>query len=344
MASAILETLAIPIVLAPLAGGPATPELTAAACDAGGLGFVASGYLSAEQTATALARTRASTTRALGVNVFVPSHGPSPTASYADYLERVRAWARERELELGTPRYDDDDWQRKIELLASEPVEVVSFTFGSPPRAVLRRLKAAGSETWVTVTTPDEAREAVSAGADALVVQGAEAGGHRASFVDRPGAPLYGLLPLLQLVRAAVDAPLVAAGGIATGAGVAAALAAGAEAAALGTAFMLCPEAGTAPAHRAAIASDTPTALTRSFTGRLARGVCNAFMSEHEDAPAAYPEIHHFTAPLRRRARERGDGQVINLWAGEAHALARALPAAQIVKQLMSEVRAREVR
>src|SRR5204862_5086572 len=135
---------------------------------------------------------------------------------------------------------------------------------------------------------------------------------------------------LLEAVRAVTELPLVAAGGIATPEAVRAALAARAAAAAAGTAFMLAPEAGTSEAHRDALAADTPTALTRAFTGRLARGIRNRFMDEHRDAPRAYPELHHLTAPLRKAARERGDASVINLWAGEAHALAQEKPAAEI--------------
>ena len=178
------------------------------------------------------------------------------------------------------------------------------------------------------------------AGADALVVQGVEAGGHRASFDDAaPGE--VALLPLLSLVRATADVPLVASGGIATGAAVAAVLAAGAAAAQLGTAFLRTPEAGTVPAHRDAIATDAPTMLTRAFTGRTARGLANRFAREHSaDAPSAYPEVHHLTAPLRAAARAAGDADGFNLWAGQAHALARDEPAADLVRRLGAEARA----
>jgi nitronate monooxygenase len=203
------------------------------------------------------------------------------------------------------------------------------------------RLQAAGSEVWVTVTSPEEAREAEGAGADVVVAQGAEAGGHRGSFTDRVDLPTYGLLPLLGLVQHAVSVPVVASGGIATGAAVAAVLAAGARAAQIGSAFMLSPEAGTSEAHRAALRSERPTRLTRAFSGRLARGIRNAFLDEHTDeAPVAYPEVHYVTAPMRARARAEGDGERINLWAGEAHALAQERPAAEIVAELAAEAQA----
>jgi nitronate monooxygenase len=336
----VLDELNVPIVLAPLAGGPSTPALAAAVADSGGLGFVASGYLSAIELRDRIGETRRRTRGAIGVNLFVPG-GPTDRSAYGTFVERLRPEAARAGVELGDPRFEDDDWQAKLELLRADPVPVVSFAFGCPAPAVLSELHAAGSETWISVTSPDEAREAARAGASALVVQGGEAGGHRASFVDRPDVPVYGLLTLLQLVGAVVDLPVVATGGIATGGGVAAVLGAGARAAQLGTAFLRCPEAGTAEVHRRALASAAPTTLTRAFTGRLARGIENRFIRRyHEEAPIAYPEVHHVTAPLRRAGRERGDAGVVNLWAGEAHELAEERPAAEIVRAVAAEARA----
>ena len=334
----ILDDLEAPVVLAPLAGGPSTPELTAAVSEAGGLGFLATGYLSADAANEQIGETRRLTSRPFGVNVFVPGAGPSDPAAYESYADRFAEWAEPRDAEVGEPRYSDDEYGAKVELLEADPVPVVSFTFGCPVADVIEGLGAAGSEAWVTVTSPAEAAEAAEAGADALVVQGAEAGGHRASFEDREDLPVYGLIALLELIRAERDTPLVASGGIATGRGLAAALAAGASAGQIGTAFMLCPEAGTSAAHREALRSDGATSLTRAFTGRLARGIRNEFMAEHDDAaPIAYPEIHYLTAPMRKAARERGDDSAVNLWAGEAHQLARELPAAEVVRALASE-------
>ncbi|MFE3798358.1 nitronate monooxygenase [Nocardia tengchongensis] len=332
----VLDELRTPIVLAPMAGGPSTPELAAAVTDAGGLGFVAAGYLSASDLAARIAATRALTTGAFGVNLFYPSE-PSPTDRFDTYVRELAA-----DFPVGDARYDSDDWDAKVELLVADPVAVVSTTFGCPSSAEIARLHAAGTEVWVTVTSVTEARHAVAAGADALIAQGAEAGGHRGVFVDDPAddaADPLGLLALLQLLRAAVDAPIVAAGGIATGAGVAAALSAGAAAAQLGTAFLRCPEAGTAPLIRQAITADTPTMLTRAFTGRRARGLRNRFMLEHPDAPVAYPEIHYATGPLRAAARTEGNADAVNLWAGQAHALAPELPAGELVRTLTADAK-----
>jgi nitronate monooxygenase len=325
----------VPIVGAPLGGGASTPELAAAVSGAGGLGFLASSYKTPDGMSADIAATRALTDRPIGVNVFAFT----PTEAAPEALEAYRRSVAGHGAEPGEPRTDDDFYAQKVERLLADPVAVVSFTFGCPPAELVERFRAAGSAVWITVTDPDEARAAAQAGADALVVQGVEAGGHRGSFADeQPGD--YGLLALLQLVRAAVDTPLVATGGIATGAGIAAVLAAGAQAAQIGTAFMRCPEAGTAEVHRDALARPGRTALTRAFTGRTGRGIANAFMREHEAAaPHAYPAVHHVTSPIRAHARATGDPELLNLWAGQAHELIRDVPAAELVRQLHAETR-----
>jgi nitronate monooxygenase len=333
--------LAVPIVLAPLAGGPSTPQLAAAVSDAGGLGFLAAGYLTATELAKRVTRTRELTGGPIGVNVFVPGT-PAPAPVVAAYAAALAGEARSAGVELGAARFEDDDWVAKLDLLTADPVPVVSFTFGCPDRHVIDRLHEAGSEVWVTVTGPAEAALAADAGADALVVQGIEAGGHRATFREDAEDPTggLGLLSLLQLVRARTEVSLVATGGIVTGAGVAAVLAAGAEAAQLGSAFLRCPEAGTPDVHRRALDGDALTATTRAFTGRLARGIRNRFLADHSaQAPSAYPEVHHLTAPLRQAGRAAGDPDRVNLWAGQTYQLGHAMPAGELVGRLAGEAR-----
>ena len=332
----LLDQCRLPVVLAPLAGGPSTPELCAAVSEAGGLGFLAAGYLSAAELATRIERTRALTSRPFGVNLFAP--GAAGEAARVDaYAQRLARESDRAGVPLGDPRWDDDEWAAKLDLLAASPVAVVSVVFGCPSPEDIDRLKRSTGEVWVTVTTVDEARQAEAAGADCLVVQGAEAGGHRGGFTDDHEG--FSLLPLLQLVRASTSAPLVATGGIMTGAGLAAVLAAGARAGALGTAFLRCPEAGTSSVHQEALARhDRPTAFTRAFTGRLARGISNRFLEEHTDAaPAAYPQVHYLTAPLRAHGRSADDGDVVNLWAGQAYALSQDVPAEQIVRRVAAD-------
>jgi nitronate monooxygenase len=335
-----LSELEHPIVQAPLGGGPSTPALAAAVSEAGGLGFLAAGYRTPDAVRGDLVELRRLTQRPFGLNVFVPDAPAADTAALERYSEALSREAERLGVELGEARHDDDRFEDKLALAREERVPVVAFTFGCPDAPVVSSLQDAGCAVWVTVTTPDEAIAAARAGADALVVQGIEAGGHRGSFESAAPGDI-GLLALLQLVRAVTELPLVATGGIATGRGVAAVLAAGAAAAQLGTAFMLTPEAATSPAHRDALRAGARTALTRAFTGRSARGIENRFMREHEhEAPPGYPDVHHLTAPLRAAAREAGDADAFHLWAGQAHTLAAELPAGELVRRLADEARA----
>jgi nitronate monooxygenase len=340
--SRMLRELALPIIAAPMAGGPSTPELVAAVGAAGGMGFVPGGYVGADRLAAAIDEVRGRGVTDFGVNVFVPGgEATDAAAALESYARRLEDDARRLGVALGEATYDDDDYAAKIAVVGRERVPVVSFTFGLPDRAVVDDLHAAGSEVWVTITDPATVPAAVAIGADALVVQGMEAGAHRGGpgdVADMAVAEAYALLPLLRLVAARTATPMVASGGIADGASVAAVLAAGAAAAQLGTAFLGCPEAGTAGPHRQALGTDRATRLTRAFTGRWARGIVNRFLLDHETAaPAAYPQVHHLTAPLRAAARAAGDAESLHLWAGQAHPLTRHRPAGALIEEIMTE-------
>jgi nitronate monooxygenase len=340
MRGSVLGALEVPIVLAPMAGGPSTPALAIAVDRAGGLGFLAAGYLTADRLGRDITTVRDQTER-FGVNVFVGGARPADPARVWEYAGRLRAEAEQAGVQLGEPRFDDDAFGEKIAVLRRDPVAVVSFTFGSPPGWAIEQLHTVGSEVWLTVTSPDEARQAARVGADVLIVQGVEAGGHRGVFVDNESQSELTLLAALQLVRAEVDLPLVAAGSIMTGGALAAVLVAGASAGQLGTAYLRSVEAGTSEAQRAATATDIATVLTRVFSGRIARGISNRLHEEHAAAaPRAYPEIHHLTSPLRAHGRAVGDPDLINLWAGQAHRLADVLPAEEITRRIAREARA----
>src|SRR3954447_24980129 len=217
----MLERLRVPIVQAPLAGGPSTPELAAAVSNAGALGFVAAGYKTPDAMSEDIAATRALTGEPFGVNVFAVTPSEVEQSALDAYGESVRGSTSHTGVEPGQPRSDDDHFTEKIDALLADPLPVVSFTFGCPAPELVESLHDSGSRVWVTVTDPGEAQAAAEAGADAVVAQGIEAGGHRASFEDSEG-PDYGLLALIELLTAAVDLPLVASGGIANGRGVAA--------------------------------------------------------------------------------------------------------------------------
>lgn len=336
-----LADLSEPIVQAPLAGGVSTPRLAAAVAEAGGLGCLAAGYKSPANVRDDIRELRALTARPFAVNIFAPPAAIADPGALERYAARLQVEADQAAVQLGQPRHDDDHFDAKIELALDERVEIVSFTFGCPPSDRIASLHDAGADVWVTVTNPDEAAQARDHGADALVVQGFEAGGHRSYFADSSDALELGLLAALRLIARRVDLPLIGAGGIADGAAVAAVLCAGARAAQVGSALMLTPEADTSQAHRQALRSERATALTRAFSGRNARGIVNRFLSEHgAEAPIAYPDVHHMTTPIRAAARKAGDPEAINLWAGQTHALAAEAPAAEVIRRLGAEARA----
>ncbi len=339
----VLIELAHPIVQAPMAGGPSTPELVAAVSNAGALGFVAAGYLTPGALRDQIDAVHAATDRPFGVNVFSPSGEAADPALVRQFVDRLVPMARAAGVELGEPRFDDDHYDDKVDIVTEAGPAVVSFAFGCPSAEVVQRCTAAGSEVWVTVTDASEAAAASTVGAHVLVAQGSEAGAHRGSFVDddRDALLLDALLSDLQrALGARDDAPaIVAAGGLMSGADIARVLAAGAAAAQLGTAFLLCPEAGTSAVHRRAIAGAGDTILTRAFTGRRARGIVNAWTDElTTGAPRAYPEIHHVTAPLRAHGRRAENPDLVNLWAGTGHARARPVPAADLISTLAREL------
>ncbi|MGD9482964.1 nitronate monooxygenase [Streptomyces sp. TRM70308] len=335
-----------------MAGGGAGPPLAAAVSEAGGLGFLAAGYKTPDAMYAEIRELRRRTSRPFGVNLFLPQppEGPGKDASaaVAVYREQLAGEAAWYGTELGDPDSGaDDGYEGKLAVLFDDPVPVVGFTFGCPAPQVLERFARAGTLTVVTVTSLTEARAAHRAGAAALCVQGVEAGGHLGTHhddrrADAPGAG-YGLLPLVTRVTEELPLPVIAAGGLMRGRQIAAVLAAGATAAQLGTAFLACPESGAHPLHKRALTDPVfaRTELTRAFTGRPARGLVNRFLREHGPyAPAAYPHVHHLTAPLRKAAAAAGDPQGMALWAGQGHRLARELPAAELVARLAAELAA----
>jgi nitronate monooxygenase len=325
----------LPIVQAPMAGGPSTPELAAAVNAAGGFGYVAAGYLSPDALRDALGRTRALTAAPIGVNVFVPGTRDADDAAIAAYASGLVPEAQRLGVELGRPRWDDDAYAAKCELLAAAGVHTVSFTFGCPSADTVRHLQRAGVRVAVTVTAADEAHAAAAAGADALIVQGTEAGGHQGTF--SAGEPnRTPLLQALAVIRDRVELPLIAAGGVASAADAGAALEAGAVAVQVGTALLCAPEAGTSEPYRRALLERryADTVITRAFSGRWARGLANRFALEHQDAPNGYPQIHHVTRPLRAAAARAGDPDVPNLWAGTGWAAVTAQPAGEIVRRI----------
>ena len=325
-----------PLVAAPMAGGPSTPALVAAACAAGGIGFLAGGYLNREALKEQLRQTRELVRGPFGVNLFVPAQ---PARASIDprvlsYREELAGEAVRYGVELSVPDPGDDDhYADKLALLVAERVALVSFTFGLPDADAVARLHAVGTHLAATVTDVAEARVAVERGVDSLVVQGTDAGGHRGTHDPLATPNETPLIELVRSVRASVELPIIAAGGVSSSEQAAALLAAGASAVALGTALLRTPECGASPLHKDALASGeyTETRVTRAFSGRLARALVNRFLLEHDaSAPPFYPEVNQLARPVRAAAARAGDPGGLSLWAGTGFASARAVSAAEV--------------
>lgn len=329
-----------PVLAAPMAGGPTTPALVTAAARANSLGFLAGGYRTADALAKQIAEVRSDGV-GFGVNLFAPNPVPVDPEAFRRYARTVAPEARTYGIDiLGTGIVEDDDhWSDKIDLLLSDPVPVVSFTFAVPEAAVIAALRAAGSLVVQTVTSAAEAGLAAEAGVDVLAVQASAAGGHSGTLTPQHIPAPVPLTDLLGKVRQAVPLPLVAAGGVATPADVTGALHAGAAAVMVGTVLLRADEAGTSRPHRAALADPARrrTVVTRAFTGRPARALRNSFTDRYTGlAPAGYPALHHLTSPMRKAAAAADDPERINLWAGTGYRHATAEPAGQILQWLAS--------
>lgn len=330
-----------PLVVAPMAGGPTTPELVAAACNAGAFGVLDGASRSAESLAGCLRATRALTDRGFGVNLFVPrkpdlARDEPAVARYAAQLEAEAL--QYRVAPLPAPDFDLlPSWAGRVGELIRDPVALVSTTFGCPSRELVDALHRVGTSVAVTVTSVAEAECAAVVGADALVVQGCEAGGHRGVHSVRSTPNELTTLHLLGPV-AEVGLPMIAAGGIAGPDDVRRVLDAGAVAAQCGTMFLRSHEAGTNDVWRAELrAGVRDTTTTRAFSGRVARGLANEFIRRHDhQAPPVYPQVDQLTRPIRSASVAAGDAESFSLWAGVGYRSGRDLPASEIIDWLCS--------
>ncbi|OBI44442.1 nitronate monooxygenase [Mycobacterium sp. E796] len=333
--------MSIPLVAAPMAGGPTTPAMASAANQAGALGMLAAGYKTVDAVEAEIKKVRAEGIP-FGINVFAPNPLPIDPDSYRAYAAIVQKEADQFGLTLPAEPIDDTDrFDEKIALLLDDPVPMVSFTFGIPPRDVITALKKANTVVVQTVTTPDEAAQARDAGVDMLAVQAATAGGHSGTLSPRRPLTPVPIVDLVAQIGATVPLPVMAAGGLATPAAVADVIRAGAVAAAVGTVLLRATESGASATHQAALVDPayTETVITRAFTGRPARGLRNAFIDAHEaQAPLGYPAIHYLTSPMRKAAAAAGKPDYVHLWAGTGYRHATAEPAADILRRLASDL------
>lgn len=342
---ALLDGLPIPILQAPMVGASGA-ELASAVSGAGGLGSLAAGAMAPEDIAPAIEALRTAAHGApFGVNLLMAPRAEPGAGEIEAALKRLAPWYDELGQPMpAIPNQFAPDFAAQLAALTVAAPPLASFTFGLLSAAQVDALRAAGTLVVGTATTVAEARAWAEVGADGICAQGFEAGGHRGHFLADPEASLVGTMALVATIRAAVDLPVIAAGGVMDGRGVAAALALGASAVQMGTAFLLADEAVTSRPWKRAVAQsgDDSTRLTRAFTGRYARGVENRFMRlMHgvQDEVPAYPVQNRLTQPLRAAATQADEPEMISLWAGQGVALARTGSAGDMLRRWWAEAR-----
>lgn len=335
----------LPIIQAPMAGSD-SPALAAEVSRAGGLGSLAGALLSPEKLREGVQAIRAVTPQPINLNFFchtmTPSANPQQVMRWKQFLR-----PHYRRLGLDIENVPSAPLRMPFDASACAVVEevkpaVVSFHFGMPEPALVARLKARGVRIISSATSVAEARWLEARGCDAIIAQGAEAGGHRAMFLEHSVETQTGLMALLPQVVRAVSVPVIAAGGIMDGSGIAAALALGACAAQLGTAYLFCPEANVSPLYRRALAetADNATAITNLFSGRPARGIVNSFVREAgpmSDAAPDFPHAATLIAPLRAASEKAGSTDYMQMWAGQAAGMGRTMAAFELTRKLGEE-------
>jgi nitronate monooxygenase len=339
----LLKLLGIqhPIIQGPTGGGPSTPELVAAVSNAGGLGSLGAAYLTPDQITDAIRRIRALSSRPFNVNLFAGGWSMKQGFDAGPMLELLA----EVHGKLGLPppvppTSEPDPFPAQLEAVLDARPPIFSFTFGIPDGDAMSRLKARRIAILGTATTVEEARALEAAGVDAVVAQGAEAGAHRGTFLDSFESSMVPTLDLVRETAAAVSLPVIATGGLMDGRDIKAVLNAGAAAASLGTAFLVCPESGASEAYKRAIlaAKEDTTVVTRAFSGRPARGLPNAFIEQvdgRQNLILPYPLQNALTRPMRTAAAQQGLADYLSLWAGQGVARACAMPAGDLVASLL---------
>lgn len=333
-----------PIIQGPFGGGPSSARLVAAVSNAGGLGSYGAFHLSPQQIKDVAAEIRSRTDKPFAINLWIDAVGAGPMVSPEQFEQGFSLLASYyRDLRVAKPSLPDrigHRYEAQVEAILEAKPPVFSFVFGIPSEEVLRACRTSGIRTIGTATTVDEARALDVASVDAIVATGFEAGGHRVSFLRPPEECLMGMLALVPQVVDHVKVPVIAAGGIADARGIVAALALGAQAVQIGTAFLACEESDATAIHREKLFSNAAkdTVLTRAFTGRLARGIRTRFsddMRAHDPALLPYPFQYWLTGTLRRVALERGRSDFVALWTGQAAPLLRARSARQLMEELV---------
>ena len=333
----------VPIMQAPMANF-AGVDMAIAVAEAGGLGALPCAALSPDQIRDGIAAFRARTRQPLNCNFFCHVEAPQDVAKDRAWLQRIAPYFAELGVEtpsLPLPQGHPPFGEADCAVVEALRPEIVSFHFGLPPAPLLERVKATGCKILSTATSVREARDLAANGVDAVIAQGAEAGGHRGMYLETDVLAQTGTFALLRNIAAAIDIPVIAAGGIADGRAIAAALTLGASAVQIGTAYLLCPESQATALHRQALADEgRETAITDVLTGRPARGVVNRFMREQgplDAAAPAFPRARAAIATLRAKAESAGSTDFSPLWSGQAAKLPRGIGAGELTRKLADD-------
>lgn len=340
-----LLNITVPIIQAPMAGGATTPELIAAVSNAGGLGSLGAGYLKADELRKLIKQIRELTDKSFAVNLFIPEKYHATREQIAKAEKAIHASSFELNYTINTtdttyaPSFDD-----QMAVIIDEKVPIFSYTFGLLPKSWRDKLKLLNVKLLGTATTLQEAKLLEHTGADMIVAQGTEAGGHRGTFIGQVKDALIGIHALIPSVVDHIKIPVIAAGGIMDARAILAALILGAEGVQMGTAFLTCVESGIHTHYKDALLKTTTdnTTLTRAFSGKFARGIVNQFinrMESYSDAILEYPIQNKLTSTMRREAAKANNIDFMSMWAGQAAYLCKDLPAAKLLQELQNEIK-----
>lgn len=332
----------LPVIKAPMAGGPSSPDLVAAVSNSGGLGSIGGGYLAPDILEKQICEVKSQTNKPFGVNLFITDPDKEITKPGKNISDMLKNYAAELGVEITGEVAPFPDFEKQFEVVINNKVKVFSFTFGIPENKYIEELKRNNVLVIGTATSVGEALELQNAGCDAVVAQGYEAGGHRGSFDVKDGLPLIGTIALVPQIADRLSTPVIASGGIMDGRGIYAALSLGASAVQMGTAFLTCEEANVNQSWIDLLlnSQDVSTVLTNAYTGKYARGIKTKFTSEmqqYEKEVPEYPSQHQHTRELRAEAKKLNNSEFMSFWAGQGSAMTRKTSAKGLIEELVKE-------
>lgn len=336
--------IVLPIIQAPMAGGATTSELVAAVSNAGSLGSLGAGYMTADEIRLAIKKIRTLTNKPFAVNLFIPEKHNATDEQIEQARKTVQTACPELNFNIPpiNPPYAPS-FEEQMHIILEEKVSIFSFTFGIPSKNWIENFKKNGITLIGTATTLEEAALLEESGIDMIVAQGSEAGGHRGSFLGKAENSLNDMSSLVRLLFGHTRVPIIASGGIMDATLIVESLTLGAAAVQMGTAFLCCPESGIHPLYKKLLSNSTrdETTLTRAFSGKLARGINNKFikrMQSHEKEIIDYPIQNALTSTMRKEAAKQNNTDFMSMWAGQAAYCCKALPAAQLIHELNDDV------